>query len=177
MRKLLQEDELATFKTAAWKESRRLGNETILEPNEWQEYHHELSPSSVDLPDEEKIAHRMGTLQIEFPKLCRAGLIAADPHEIIGVSVSENHVDFIYLGIFPRSLDRAIEDRTRGHVGIAMLQDKERVKEKAEEIRTLWRKYKGLSSVLAECMQRAIGACLHDRMNMLEEDSQSEQRN
>jgi len=41
---------------------------------------------------------------------------------------------------------------------------------KAEEIRTLWRKYKGLSSVLAEWMQRAIRACLYDRMNMLEEE-------
>ena len=51
-------------------------------------------------------------------------LIAADPHEIIGVSLGENHVDFIYLGIFPRSLDRAIEDWTRGHVSKAMLQDK-----------------------------------------------------
>ena len=86
MRKLLKEDELATFKTAAWKESCSLENETILEPNEWQEYQRKLSPSSVDLPDEEKIAHRMGTLQIEFPMLCRTGLIAADPDEIIGVS-------------------------------------------------------------------------------------------
>jgi len=48
--------------------------------------------------------------------LYRAGLIAADPHEIIGVSLGENHVDFIYLGIFPLSLDRAIEDWTRSHV-------------------------------------------------------------
>jgi len=52
MRKLLKEDELATFKTAAWKESCSLENETILEPNEWQEYQRKLSPSSVDLPDE-----------------------------------------------------------------------------------------------------------------------------
>ena len=87
-------------------------------------------------------------------------LIAADPHEIIGVSLGENHVDFIYLGIFPRSLDRAIEDSTRGHVGMAMLQDKKWINVKAEEIRTLWRKYKDLSSVLAECIQRAIGASL-----------------
>jgi len=91
-------------------------------------------------------------LQIEFPKLCRTRLIAADPNEIIGVSLGENHVDFIYLGIFPRSLDRAIEDWTRGHVSIAMPQDKKGIKVKAEEIRTLWRKYKDLSSVLAECM-------------------------
>jgi len=48
-----------------------------------------------------------------------------------------------------------------------MLQNKEWMKENAEEIRTLWRKYKGLSSVLAECMQRAIGASLYDKMNML----------
>ena len=41
MRKYLQEDELVTFKTDAWKESRRLGNETILEPNEWQEKQNE----------------------------------------------------------------------------------------------------------------------------------------
>jgi len=98
--------------------------------------------------------------------LCRAGLIAADPHEIIDVSLGENNVDFIYLGIFPRSLDRAIEDWTSGQVGIAMLQEKKGIKVKAEEIRTLWRKYKGLSSVLAECMQRAmqraIGASLYD---------------
>jgi len=51
MRKFLQEDELATFKTAAWKESRSLENETILEPNKWQEKQIELSPSSVDLPE------------------------------------------------------------------------------------------------------------------------------
>ena len=146
MREFLREDELATFKTTAWKESRRWENETILEPNVWQERQNELSPSSVDLPEKEKIAHRMGTLQLEFPKLCRTGLIAAAPHEIIGVSLGENHVDFIYLGIFPRSLDRAIEDWTRGHVGIAMLQNKEWMKEKAEEIRTLGRKYIGLSS-------------------------------
>jgi len=82
----------------------------------------------------------------------------------------KKHVDFIYMGIFPRSLDRAIEDWTRGRVSIAMLQEKDRTKEKAEEIRTLWRKYKSLSSVLAECMQRAIGASLHDRMSMLEEE-------
>ena len=112
----------------------------------------------------------MGTLQIEFPMLWRTGLIEADPHEIIGVSLGENHVDFIYLGIFPRSLDRAIEDWTRVHVSIAMLQDKKGIAVKAEEIRTLWSKYKGLSSVLAECMQRAIGASLYDRMNMLEKE-------
>ena len=52
-----------------------------------------------------------------------------------------------------------------------MLQDKKEMKVKAEEIRTLWRKYKGLSSVLAECMQRAIvGASLYARMNMLEKE-------
>ena len=110
-------------KTTAWKESRRWENETILEPYDWQKMQNELSPSSADLPDEEKIAHRMGLIQLEFPMLCRAGLIAADPHEIIGASLDENHVDFIYLGIFPRSLDRAIGDWTRGHVSIAMLQD------------------------------------------------------
>ena len=44
------------------------------------------------------------------------------------------------------------------------------MKEKAEEIRTLWRQYKSLSSVLAECMQRAIGASLYDRMRMLEKE-------
>ena len=44
------------------------------------------------------------------------------------------------------------------------------MKVKAEEMHTLWRKYKGLSSVLAECMQRAIGASLYDRMSMLEEE-------
>jgi len=68
------------------KRARRLENETILEPHAWQEYQHEFSPSSVDLPEEEKIAPRIGTLQIEFPMLCRTGLIAADPDEIIGVS-------------------------------------------------------------------------------------------
>ena len=60
MREFLREDELAPFKTTAWKESRRWENETILEPNDWQKMQNELSPSSVDLPDEEKIAHRMG---------------------------------------------------------------------------------------------------------------------
>jgi len=72
----------------------------------------------------------MGLLQLEFPKLCRKGLIAADPNEIIGCSMRENHVDFIYLGIFPRSLDRAIEDWTRGRVSIAMLQEKDRMNER-----------------------------------------------
>ena len=78
----------------------------------------------------------MGLLQLEFPKLCRTGLIAADPHEIIGVSLGENHVDFMYLGIFPRSLDRAIEDWTRCHVGIAMLQNK-RSEEHTSELQSL----------------------------------------
>ena len=100
MREFLREDELATFETDAWKESCRLENETILEPNDWQEYQHELSTSSKNRPANERIAHRMGTRQIKFPMLYRTGLIAADPHEIIGVSLGENHVDFIYLGIF-----------------------------------------------------------------------------
>jgi len=37
------------------------------------------------------------------------------------------------------------------------------MKENAKKIRALWRKYKGLNSILAECMQRAIGACLNER--------------
>jgi len=79
---------------------------------------------------EEKIAHKMGLLQQEFPMLCGSGIIAADPYEIIGCSMRENHVDLIYLGIFPRSLDRAIEDWTRGRVSIAMLQETDRMKKR-----------------------------------------------
>jgi len=141
-----------------WKEHSRLENETVFEPGDWQEYRNDFSPSSVDL--KEKIAHRMGLLQQEFPILCRTGIITADPYEIIECSMRENRVDFIYLGIFSRSLDRTIEDWTRGCVSIAMFQEKDRMKEKAEEIRTLWRQYKSLSSVLVECMQRAIRAIL-----------------
>jgi len=44
------------------------------------------------------------------------------------------------------------------------------MKENAKQIRALWRKYKGLSSILTECMQRAIRASLNDRMHMLEEE-------
>jgi len=76
----------------------------------WQERQNDFSPSSVDIPEKEKIAHRMGLLQQEFSMLCGSRIIAADPYEIIGCSMRENRVDFIYLGIFPRSLDRAIED-------------------------------------------------------------------
>jgi len=102
--------------------------------------------------------------------LCRSGIIAADPLENIASFRNESHVDFIYLGNFPRSLDRAIGDWTKGRVSIAMLQEKDRMKANAKKIRALWRKYKGLSSILAECMQRAIGASLNDRMRMLEEE-------
>jgi len=44
------------------------------------------------------------------------------------------------------------------------------MKENAKKIRALWRKYKGLNSILAECMQRAIGVSLNERKRMLEEE-------
>ena len=44
------------------------------------------------------------------------------------------------------------------------------MKQNAKKIRALWRKYKGLNSILVECMQRAIGASLNDRKRMLEEE-------
>ena len=112
----------------------------------------------------------MGMLQHESPLLCRAGIIAADPPENIGSFRNESHADFIHLDIFPRSLDRAIRDRIKGRVSVAMLHEKDKKKENAEQIRALWRKYKGMNSILAECMQRAIGATLHDKNHMLDEE-------
>ena len=143
---------------------------TVLEPNDYQEKQNEFSPSSVDLPDGLKIAQRMGLLQQEFPMLCRSGIIAADPLENIASFRNEIHVDYFYLGIFPRSLDRAIGDRTKGRVSIAILQEKDRMKENAKKIRAVWRKYKGLSSILSECMQRAIGASLYDKKRIIDEE-------
>ena len=79
----LLEDELAPYKVDAWNEELRGENETIPEPSDWREKQNEFSPSSRDLPDAMDIAHRMGTLQQEFPLLCRTGIIAADPDENI----------------------------------------------------------------------------------------------
>jgi len=121
-REYLREDELALYKVDAWKEHCRLDNEAILEPRNWLEKQNNSSPSSINLPEEKKIAQRIGLLQQEFPMLCRTGIITAN--EIIVCSMKKNHVDFIYLGIFPRSLDRTIEDWTRDRVSIAMLKRK-----------------------------------------------------
>ena len=66
---------------------------------------------TVDLPDGINIAHRMGTLQQEFPMLCRTGITAADPLENIGSFRNESHVDFIYLASFH---DRWIEQSEIG---------------------------------------------------------------
>ena len=118
----MREDELALYKVDAWKEHCRLDNEAILEPRNWLEKQNNSSPSSINLPEEKKIAQRIGLLQQEFPMLCRTGIITAN--EIIVCSMKKNHVDFIYLGIFPRSLDRTIEDWIRDRVSIAMLKRK-----------------------------------------------------
>jgi len=80
MREYLREGELPPYKVDARKEHSRLENEAILEPRNWQEKQNDFSPSSENLPEEEKIAHRMGLLQQEFPMLCRTGITAADPN-------------------------------------------------------------------------------------------------
>jgi len=122
MRGFLREDKLAPHKVD---DDPRWENDTILEPSDWQEKQNEFSPSSVDLPDGIKIAHRMGILQQEFPMLCRSGIIPADPLENIASFRNESRVDYIYPRIFPRSLDRAIGDWTKGRVSIAIIQEKD----------------------------------------------------
>jgi len=55
MREHLREDELTPYKVDAWKEHCRLENETILEPRNWQEKQNDFSPSSENLPEEERL--------------------------------------------------------------------------------------------------------------------------
>jgi len=93
-----------------------------------------------------------------------AGVPGLDQVQYRGYSSQRSRIEL-------RVLD---EMRGRTHKPVVIMarnmQSEIRMKENAKNIRALWRKYKGLSSILAECMQRAIGASMNDRKRMLEEE-------